>query len=412
MSKRYKDGDRLHAGAFNSLLNTVENLESDVNELKKKSLKDTWRPIKVDGTEILGSDTETDDLNLVPGDGVSISHDDNGNITITNTGGGTELYVKCQRVTQEEYDALISAGTIDEMTLYIIIAPTHVTATFVDWDGTILQSESVEYGAIPVYSGETPSRADDYDPIENLGTEYTFYDWEPYLQPITANTTFTAQYTERQFRYVTTDKYVRETRNGLDINKDYLLVGPGLSVTGELHLAINNVFNSSKVFETMATTIYTEQSFDTLQEFTISGATPTVFLGVYPDGEALYFKDRTDDGYIGSSTANTGSNYFQSKAHITGTDPSLELDSKFRWILDENMNLYNLTYGRVVRYNPDSPRFAPYKSGQNTAVLFYKVTEQTKEYINNGMLPMSFSTSNTEPVAYFDEYIEALPEDE
>jgi hypothetical protein len=270
----------------------------------------------------------------------------------------------------------------------------------------------VEYGAIPVYSGETPSRADDYDQIENLGTEYTFYDWEPYLQPITANTTFTAQYTERQFRYVTTDKYVRETRNGLDINKDYLLVGPGLSVTGELHLAINHTFNTaSKVFDIMATTIYTDLTFDNLEEFIISGATPTVYLGVYPDGEALYFKDNTDDGYIGTSTANTGSNYFQSKAYITGTDPSLELDAKFRWVLDENMNIYNIPYARTVRYNQGSPRFAPYKSGQNTAVLFYKVTEQTKEYINNGMPIMSFNTSNEALVAYFDEYIEALPEE-
>ena len=161
----------------------------------------------------------------------------------------------------------------------------------------------------------------------------------------------------------------------------------------------------------MATTIYTEQTFDNLEEFTISGATPTVFLGLYPDGEGFYFRDKTDDGYIGSSTANTGSNSFQEKAYISGTDPSLELDNKFMWVLDENMNLHNAVYNRTVRYNQGSPRFAPYKSGQNTAVLFYVDVEQKKEYIDNGISLMSFRNRNITPIAYFEKYVEALPEE-
>ena len=323
------------------------------------------------------------------------------------SGGG----IKLVRLTQEEYNALVSSGTIDEMTLYIIIAPSEVTATFTNYDGTVLYTQTIPYGELPSYNGEQPTRSDDYDQAENLGTEYMFYDWEPYVQPITANTTFVAQYIERQFRYVTTEKYVRETRGGLDANKDYLLVAPDLSVSGELHLAINHVFNSSRVFETMATTIYTEQTFDNLEEFTISGATPTVFLGLYPDGEGFYFRDKTDDGYIGSSTANTGSNSFQEKAYISGTDPSLELDNKFMWVLDENMNLHNAVYNRTVRYNQGSPRFAPYKSGQNTAVLFYVDVEQKKEYIDNGISLMSFRNRNITPIAYFEKYVEALPEE-
>jgi len=87
-TKRYRDGDRLHAGVFNALLNTVEKLEYDVDELKKKKDNNTWRSIKVNNKEILGNGTNTNPLNLLPGDGVTISHDNNGNVTIASTGGG------------------------------------------------------------------------------------------------------------------------------------------------------------------------------------------------------------------------------------------------------------------------------------------------------------------------------------
>ena len=87
MGKRYRDGDRLHAGVFNKLLNDVENLEYDVDELKKKKDNNTWRPIKVNNKDILGKEITTP-LNLLSGDGVTIEYDNNGNVTITSTGGG------------------------------------------------------------------------------------------------------------------------------------------------------------------------------------------------------------------------------------------------------------------------------------------------------------------------------------
>lgn len=86
-TKRYRDGDRLHAGVFNKLLSDVENLEYDVDELKKKKSDNTWRPIKVNNKEILGKEI-TKPLSLLPGDGITLGYDNNGNVTITSTGGG------------------------------------------------------------------------------------------------------------------------------------------------------------------------------------------------------------------------------------------------------------------------------------------------------------------------------------
>lgn len=66
--------------------------------------------------------------------------------------------------------------------------PTY-TATFKNWDGTVLQSVSVTSGSTPSYSGATPTKAED-----NQYT-YSFSGWDPPLGAITADTTYTAQFT-------------------------------------------------------------------------------------------------------------------------------------------------------------------------------------------------------------------------
>jgi hypothetical protein len=318
--------------------------------------------------------------------------------------------IQVVRLTQTEYDELVSAGTISETTLYIITEhPTRtVHVTFEDYDGTTLQEEDVLVGTVPEYTGDTPTRADDYDPAENLGTEYTFNGWNPEVGEVTANTTYVAQYSTRQYRYVTVNKFVKEETGSISADKDYIFVGLDVSYVGELHLAINDEFTTNKVFSKMEATIYTEQTFDNIKEFRVEGDQPRVFLGLYPDGEAFYLRDKTDDGYIGSSTASTGSNTFSAKEYVQeGDDPSLVLSSKFRWAFDENMGIVNITYGRSIRYNQSMPRFAPYKTGQFATYLFYEVQTREKEYINNRRSLKSTKPQSNLPVAYFQGYVSA-----
>ena len=59
-----------------------------------------------------------------------------------------------------------------------------------NWDGTLLEEDSVVYGAMPTYDGETPGRADED------GTTFTFFEWSPVVEPITGDITYTAQFTE------------------------------------------------------------------------------------------------------------------------------------------------------------------------------------------------------------------------
>lgn len=67
-----------------------------------------------------------------------------------------------------------------EQTKYII--------TFVDYDGTVLQSGEVIEEAMLVYNGETPQRP------HSLRWTYTFRKWHPDLAPATADATYTALY--------------------------------------------------------------------------------------------------------------------------------------------------------------------------------------------------------------------------
>ena len=63
------------------------------------------------------------------------------------------------------------------------------TVTFKNYDGTILSTQKVLSGEIPVYEGSTPVRESDGE------YNYTFNGWLPELGPVTGNVEYVAQYT-------------------------------------------------------------------------------------------------------------------------------------------------------------------------------------------------------------------------
>lgn len=62
------------------------------------------------------------------------------------------------------------------------------TITFVNEDGTELQSGKVVYGETPTYSGETPTKAADDE------YSYTFKEWQPQIAEVTQDAVYTAVY--------------------------------------------------------------------------------------------------------------------------------------------------------------------------------------------------------------------------
>lgn len=71
------------------------------------------------------------------------------------------------------------------------------TITWLNWDGTPLKSEPVEYGLTPSYSG-TPTRPAEQD------NSYLFTGWDPMPVPVTGPAEYTAQYSSTVNQYIVT----------------------------------------------------------------------------------------------------------------------------------------------------------------------------------------------------------------
>ena len=66
------------------------------------------------------------------------------------------------------------------------------TITFVNEDGTVLQSSEVAFGEVPKYNGKTPEKKEDTRYI------YTFSGWTPEIVAVTGNATYTAIFSVKE----------------------------------------------------------------------------------------------------------------------------------------------------------------------------------------------------------------------
>ena len=94
---------------------------------------------------------------------------------ITVKGAGTE-------------DIKVFVSSTGYIPLRIIVTP-YYNATWKNWDGTIITSNTFLSGTAPVYPGETPTKAED-----DLYT-YNFAGWTPEVAAVTSDVTYTATFT-------------------------------------------------------------------------------------------------------------------------------------------------------------------------------------------------------------------------
>lgn len=72
--------------------------------------------------------------------------------------------------------------------------------TFKNYDGTVLQADPIDYGATPLFGGETPTKPG------NAQYSYEFSGWDPAVVEVTGEATYTAQFTESVNAYTVTWK--------------------------------------------------------------------------------------------------------------------------------------------------------------------------------------------------------------
>lgn len=101
---------------------------------------------------------------------------------------------------------------------------------FLNYDGTLLKTQSVEYGTDPVYEGETPIKA------STISRDFTFAGWSPEISAVTGSRTYKAQFSEtaRKYtvRFVNDDGTVlQETENEYGTKPVYTLEKPEKAAT-------------------------------------------------------------------------------------------------------------------------------------------------------------------------------------
>lgn len=105
-----------------------------------------------------------------------------------------------QRASTDQYTYTFSAwdpvpGPIEADTRYVATYTEtlrNYPVTFQNWDGTVLQTGDVAYGATPAYTGETPVRPEDEQWV------YRFSGWTPKIVPATGEAVYTAEYEPMQ----------------------------------------------------------------------------------------------------------------------------------------------------------------------------------------------------------------------
>lgn len=114
--------------------------------------------------------------------------DENRNIVLTGLleDGTYTAYYEVQND-----DGTKSLVEIGELTLGSVTPdPVTYTITWANYDGTVLETDTVAEGTVPTYDGATPTK-----PADDQYT-YTFAGWTPEVVAATANATYTATYTQ------------------------------------------------------------------------------------------------------------------------------------------------------------------------------------------------------------------------
>ena len=86
---------------------------------------------------------------------------------------------------------------------------TQYTVSFVNYDGTILQTGHCKAGDLPVYEGETPVKEDELFHI------YTFCGWDPEITAVTGDVVYTAQFEDVLYAQITGMSLALEGKLGI-----------------------------------------------------------------------------------------------------------------------------------------------------------------------------------------------------
>ena len=154
--------------------------------------------------------------------------------------------------------------------------------TFENYDGTILQNTSFEYGSTPTYNGATPQKP------SNAQYTYTLKGWKPGIVPVTGEATYTADYDSVVNKYVITFK-----------NEDGSVFDVDTFAYGDMPYPDPNLGNPTK--DPDGSNTYTFAGW-TPSLSTVSGNTE--YTATFTTSQITYTVTLTSDSEFGNVTGN------------------------------------------------------------------------------------------------------------
>ena len=135
--------------------------------------------------------TDTTELTFAAGAEVSLKLMPDAGYSVSGVWVNDEDYT--DQITE---DMTLNLTLKSDATISVSFKNAEYVITFVNDDGTILQSEQLEYGEMPIYNGATPTKE------TTAEYEYEFIGWSPEITIVTGEARYTATYKETKRSYL------------------------------------------------------------------------------------------------------------------------------------------------------------------------------------------------------------------
>ena len=230
------------------------------------------------------------------------------------------------------------SGMYGDATLNAQWEANEYTITFVNDDGTVLQSGKVAYGETPAYNGATPTKA------STAELSYTFAGWSPAITPVTGDATYTATYSSETNEYTVTwvdgdGKTLKTETLRYGATPAYTGATPTKTATAQYTYTFNGTWSPAVTTVTGDVT-YTAQFDSVVNKYTV------IFKN--EDGTELQ-RSEVEYGAMPSYTGNPPTKAADAQYTYTfaGWDPAVTAvtgDATYTATFTETVNQYTVTW--------------------------------------------------------------------
>lgn len=170
---------------------TLEAIETHLNAIKSIDNTGSYNvKFNLNGNETNPITVNYGESCTIPANIIAVMNDSNFDGFALWENGLTLIKEGANNHSSISLDGSLLLNITENITFYVKTTEIKYLVQFVNYDGTVLQTNYLKAGEIPQYIGQTPTKA------STATKKYIFNGWDKSLAEISANTIFTAQFTE------------------------------------------------------------------------------------------------------------------------------------------------------------------------------------------------------------------------